>query len=270
MIDTDKWIQQTYKELEKKIAEQEDDFLEMFVTDYLSDFFVDDTTLKSTSGNYNKINEINEKFDEAYELFILPFLLWYGAKLLEAGQISLDYFKSIGINASSKDIAYLGAMIGISGKKIVKNSFLWNLGKMGEVRQRLQDLVLNAVSSGQKLNLLVRNVKPIFKSSKKARSLLSKYYLKYAFNPVMQTLNSVSYKLAKQYGATHFLYAGDLIEKSRTFCIQRAGKTYSIEEGNSWNQIEWNGKIEGVDFFVQCGGWACRHHLEWKLNKSKT
>lgn len=268
MTQTDKWIQQTYKDLEARINEQENEFLAMFIGDYLSGFAIDDSTLKNTSLNYNKVNEINEKFDEAYDSFIIPFLLWYGGKLIEAGQISLDYFKSIGIDARSKDIAYLSAIIGLNGNRIVKGSFLWNLGKMGEVRQRLQSIVMNAVSSSQKFNLLVSNTKPIFKSTKKQRSLLSKYYLKHAYNPIMQTLNGVSYKLAMQFGATHFLYAGDLIEKSRTFCIHRAGKTYSIEEGKSWNGIEWNGKIPDVDFFVQVGGWACRHRIEYKINET--
>jgi len=238
MTDTDKWIESTYKELDKKVKEQEDEFLALFVGEYLSDFFIDDTTVKNTSGNYDKLNQVNKRFDEAYEVFIIPFLIWYGNKLIEAGQISLDYFKSIGINATSKDVDYLSNMIGLNGNKITKGSFLYNLGKMGEVRQKLQETVLNAISSSQKFSLLVRNVKPIFKSTKTDRSLLSKYYLKFAYQPLMLTMNSVSYVLAKRYGMTHFKYAGGIVEKSRSFCIQRAGNTYSIEEGKSWNQID--------------------------------
>ena len=184
----------------------------------------------------------------------LHFLVWYGNKLIEAGNISLEYFKSIGIAATSKDIAYLSKMIGLSGKTITKGSPLWNLGKMGEMRQRMQDLVMNAVSSGQKYNVLVRNIRPLLKSSKAKRSALSKYYLKYAYNPIMQALNGTSYHLAQKYGLTEFVYAGGLVEKSRHFCIERNGNKYSIEEGKSWNNLDWRGKIDGVDFFIQLGG----------------
>ena len=97
MTDTDKWIDSTYKELESRIKDQEDSFIDMFIGEYLDDFYINDTELKNTSGNYDKVNQVNRKFDEAYDIFILPFLLWYGNKLIEAGQISLDYFKSIGI-----------------------------------------------------------------------------------------------------------------------------------------------------------------------------
>jgi len=263
MTDTDKWIQSTYKELDKRIAEQEDEFLDLFLNDYLSDFYVEDTTLKNSSGNYDKVNQINNKFDEAFETFIFAFLLWYGGKLLEAGKISLDYFNSRGIATNVNDISYLRKAIGIEGKKIIKGSFLWNLGKMGELRQRLQEKVIQAVSASQKLNVFIRNVKPIFKTKGKDKSSLAKYYLKYAYQPVMSTLNSVSYKLALKYGFDSFVYAGGLVEKSRQFCIDRNENEYTISDAKKWNDLEWNGKIQGVDFFVQCGGYKCLHHLEY-------
>lgn len=264
----DEWIEESYAELERKIEEQEDEFLIFFIDTYLAEFYIDDTTLKSNSGNYDKVNQINAKFDEAYDVFIIPFLIWYGNKLLEAGQVSLEYFKSIGIPATANDIAYLSKMIGLRGKSIIKGSFLWNLGKMGELRQRMQDLVMNAVASGQKYNLLIRNIRPIFKSSKDTRSALSKYYLKYAYNPIMQSLNGTSYHLAQKYGLTEFIYAGGLVEKSRQFCIDRVGQEFTIEQGKSWNNLNWRGKIEGVDFFTQLGGYQCLHHLEW-INKEE-
>lgn len=269
LSETDEWIEESYKELERKIKEQEDEFLLLFIDTYLADFYLDDTNLKTTSGNFDKVNQINAKFDEAYDLFIIAFLVWYGNKLIEAGNISLEYFKSIGIAATSKDIAYLSKMIGLSGKTITKGSPLWNLGKMGEMRQRMQDLVMNAVSSGQKYNVLVRNIRPLLKSSKAKRSALSKYYLKYAYNPIMQALNGTSYHLAQKYGLTEFVYAGGLVEKSRHFCIERNGNKYSIEEGKSWNNLDWRGKIDGVDFFIQLGGWNCFHHLEWVNNEEE-
>ncbi len=268
MTETDKWIESTYKQLDKKVKEQEDEFLAMFVGEYLSEFYIDDTTLKNTSGNYEKVNQVNAKFDEAYDAFIVPFLLWYGNKLIEAGQVSLNYFKSIGINANSKDVDYLAKMIGLNGKSIVKGSFLWNLGKMGEMRQRLQEMLLQAVSSSQKFSQLVRNVKPLFKSTSKQRSALSTYFLKYAYQPIMQSLNGTSYHLAKKYGLTKFKYAGDLVEKSRSFCIHRKNRIFTIEEAQSWNQLEWKGKMKGVDFFIQVGGWNCLDHLDWINNET--
>lgn len=161
MTDTDKWIETTYKELEQKIKEQEDEFLDLFLSTYLADFYIDDTTIKNTVGNYNKVNQLNDKFDEAYKEFIIPFLLWYGAKLLEARELAQEYFTEQGYDVS-KNNDTMAKAIGLVGGKIVKDSFLWNLGMMGEVRQRLQEMVLQAVTSSQKYSVLVRNMKPFY------------------------------------------------------------------------------------------------------------
>lgn len=267
-MDIDKFLSDAYKELDLMIKQQEDDFVELFIDDYLSDFFVDDTTLKNSTGNYAKANEINKRFDDAYEAFIIPFLFWYAKKLIDSGVIAVDYFKSIGVKAKLSDVDYIKKAIGLNGKNIIKGSFLWNLGMMGELRQRFQSLVINAISSSQKLSLLIRNSKAIFKSTRKQKSALAKYYTKYAYMPINQTLNGASYKLAQQYGITKFRYAGNLVEKSRDFCIERAGNIYTIEQGKSWNNLDWAGKMVGVDFFIQCGGYACRHFLQY-LSKNK-
>ena len=263
MTETDRFIDETYKELEKKIKEQETLFLDMFLTEYLSELFIDDTTIKPTSGNYAKVNEINDRFDEAFEIFLTPFLLWYGKKLLESRDMAFGYFAKQGVNVVN-DSTTIAKALGIGKNKIIKDSFLWNMGMMGELRQRVQDMVMNAIASSQKFSVLVSNIKPLFKSTNKQRSALSKYYLKYAYNPIMNIMSRTSYALAQKYGYTHFEYVGGLVEKSRAFCIEREGKTFTMEEGKSWNDLDWSGKIDGLDFFVQIGGTNCIHHLEFK------
>ena len=263
MTDLDKFIDKTYKELEQRIKEQESEFMAMFMDEYLGDFAIDDMRIKNTSINISKVGQIERQFDEAYDEFILPFLLWYGKKLVDGAEMAADYFKQQGENITKKDTAYVSAMIGLNGNKIVKGGYLWNLGRMTELRTNLQSMVMSAVVSGSKFNKFMANIKPVFKSTKKERSSLSKYYMKFAYNAVMQVINGTSYNLAKKFGYTHFVYTGGLIEKSRAFCRERDGNTYSIEEGQSWNNLDWNGKIEGVDFFVQIAGHNCRHHLQF-------
>ena len=38
LSETDEWIEESYKELERKIKEQEDEFLLLFIDTYLADF----------------------------------------------------------------------------------------------------------------------------------------------------------------------------------------------------------------------------------------
>lgn len=260
---TNQFIESAYRELEQRVKAQESEFLAKFVDEYLGDFAIDDLSVKNTSINISKVSQIEKQFDEAYDEFILPFLIWFGNKLIEAGEISADYFRNQGETVDKKDTAFIATMIGLKGNKLVKGGYLFNLGQMSEIRTSLQTLIMSAVVSGQKFNKLMSSIKPIFKSTKSEKSLLAKYYGKYAYQSIMQVLNGTSYRLAKQYGYTHFRYVGGLIEKSRSFCRERDGNVYSIEQGKEWNNLSWNGKIDGIDFFVQTGGWNCAHHLEF-------
>jgi hypothetical protein len=65
----------------------------------------------------------------------------------------------------------------------------------------------------------------------------------------------VGIALGQDLGFTHYYYAGTLIKTSRPFCIERAGRIYSIKEINSWD----NG--QGLPANVYLGGYNCRHRL---------
>lgn len=266
MDDIVNWIEETYDELDSKIQDQENSFLDMFY-DFASEFTIDDKFIKNSGLNIRKVSEINSKFDDAYDTFVSIFLVWYASKLLEAGKLSLQQIQDQGFDAKNEDIDFLEKLIGISsiagGYKILKNSFLFNLGQFAELKQAFQDFVMQAVVSTQRFNVFLANIRPYFKSTKGTRSQLSKYHLKHSYDVIMQVMNSTSYYLAKKYNATHFDYIGGLIEKSRQFCIERDGKTFTMNQGQLWNDLNWNGKINGIDFFVQVGGYSCRHYLKY-------
>jgi len=59
------------------------------------------------------------------------------------------------------------------------------------------------------------------------------------------------------------LYAGTEIKTSRDFCKKRNGIIYSREVIESWNPLQWEGKIPGTDVKETLGGYRCRHHLSW-------
>lgn len=64
---------------------------------------------------------------------------------------------------------------------------------------------------------------------------------------------------ARQAGLTKFKYSGTLVAKSRDFCINHVGKTYTeAEVRDIWSNRSWSGKRAGDPFVVR-GGHGCRH-----------
>lgn len=61
-----------------------------------------------------------------------------------------------------------------------------------------------------------------------------------------------------------YSYSGGLMDKSREFCIERAGKFFHESEIKEWANEDWRGKRQGTtesSIFIYCGGYNCTHSL---------
>jgi hypothetical protein len=79
-------------------------------------------------------------------------------------------------------------------------------------------------------------------------------------------INALRYsdtRIAKENELDYAYYVGGLIPESRCFCQQRNDLMWSRGRINDWNDLQWSGKIEGVDVKVALGGYNCRHFLMW-------
>ena len=59
------------------------------------------------------------------------------------------------------------------------------------------------------------------------------------------------------------IYAGTRVDDTRPFCMARYQNFYTKDEIARWDNRKWTGKIPGVPVTVQCGGFNCRHTLNW-------
>lgn len=241
--------------IEAELLIEIDEYLAQLETD-------DDGNIMPSKRNYEIVNTIEQRFDEMYNSMI-PFLVWFGLKLLESARVVVSHFHDIGVKTSYKDVSFIEKQIGFNGTKIAKGSYLWNLGHMDEIRTAFHNYIIQGISSGQKLNKLLVNIRPMFLSSAGKPSLLSRFYRRYAYDAVAQLMNTLGNYIAKQHGLNKFLYEGGIVKDSRDFCVARAGQEFTREEGESWNGLTWRGKIPHVDFFVQCGGYNCLHSITW-------
>ena len=264
MADLSYYIEQSFAELERRVSNLESDIYEGYIDEYLTEFATDDEgMLKNTAANIGLINKVDSVFDEAYEALLLPFLLWFARKIVESVHKEISYFHYIGVKIAYDDVKWIEKQIGISDGKVLRGSYLHNLGRMGEFRQQFQQYLMNAVNSGVKLNLFFRGAKELTLSKGGKESMFTRFYRKYAYDTIAQTMNRIGYFIAKKRRLTRFLYQGGLVKDSRDFCIERAGKIFDKEDGLKWNDMHWRGKIPNVPFFIQCGGHFCKHHINW-------
>ena len=112
-----------------------------------------------------------------------------------------------------------------------------------DIRRELRSLTENAIAAGSGIPGLMDALKEAKLSG--AKSLANTMVA--GFN------NNYTFRLAEEAGITTFLYSGPLGPKTREFCREHVGNTYTIDEILQMD----NG--QGLPVRDYCGGYNCRH-----------
>jgi hypothetical protein len=127
------------------------------------------------------------------------------------------------------------------------------------IREKITTSLYNNMSSQMPYDELVKDIsKTLGTIDSPIKNNLKGYSELWKHDATMNFHQTVKNKKAADTGLTQYLYYGNIIKTSRQFCIHRAGKIYTKEEINSWNDRRWKGK-SGPPMIYR-GGWNCRHH----------
>jgi hypothetical protein len=127
-------------------------------------------------------------------------------------------------------------------------------------RERIARAMYSNVLAKGKFSSFVQEIQAVLGTGTDVRgNSLAQYADLWANDGIMNFYQSVELRKAKEQGITSFLFDGDplIIETSRDFCIERAGKIFTIDEIESWNDLDWKGKRGPA--LIYRGGWNCRH-----------
>lgn len=179
------------------------------------------------------------------------------------------------IEKSYKSLGESAKFTGIDKRMIstLKNDTYEQFREFGTAAQEaVSRAMYDAVISNGDFSDLVNTVKGILSPHKDSRgkSMASRAD-QLASDSIMNFHNKVNTSKAEDLGITDFLYVGDIIETTRSFCAGRAGGVYSREEIESWT-FNWTGKAGPA--MIYCGGYRCRHHWrpvrkEWMGGKER-
>ncbi|MFZ9265063.1 MAG: hypothetical protein ACO222_07875 [Polynucleobacter sp.] len=88
---------------------------------------------------------------------------------------------------------------------------------------------------------------------------MRRYATQMVHDSLMQFDAGITVQAGKETGATQWKYYGSVINDSREFCAEHAGKVYTEDEIYKIWEGNWAGKAAGNPFIVR-GGYNCRHH----------
>ena len=98
-------------------------------------------------------------------------------------------------------------------------------------------------------------------------------YIKQTTNDSVMTFNAEYIQtISDDLGVQYYLYAGTLIEDSRSFCQARSGRYFTTDQVKAWANLKgWQGRMAGTNsntIFIYRGGYNCRHQL-WPVSKEQ-
>lgn len=110
------------------------------------------------------------------------------------------------------------------------------------------------------------------------KDIVSRYItgvMKISLNKIVPELFVMTYRyinelIGKSNDKYDWIYEGVLLERSRQFCKDRQGKTFTTKEVKSWKDEEWKEKPPfKYNPWRDCGGFECGHILKPVLKKEE-
>jgi hypothetical protein len=192
---------------------------------------------------------------------------WMFKRMLDIFGFNKGYFRSFEKpteTAEQRALRVLMLQYGydVNSQKIVDSGYLSGIANSDVIALQVSRYVNQSLAARVPMTQFKQGFRQLFLNPGKT-GLLESHFERFTRDIFQQFDRSVQYQLAQELGLEHFIYAGTVMKRTRDFCEMRNNKVYTIEEALKWNGQNWQGKIPGIPFFIQAGGYNCRHHLNF-------
>lgn len=256
--------------MQKQVAENQKKTLERLLEKFVDKLQTDEDG-KVINNDYNRelLNRIDEVFkdyqkNEAKQTISL--LLNSVASIMNFNQ---GYFQALDGNARTLKImpkvkSFMKSWLGISGDAVEPNGYLDKLVSNDPAKIALKNTAMKIVIGQEGLESAKKEIKLLVEGNPDTLGAFEKHQRTFANDLYSQIDRATAKTIATDLGFVFAIYEGSLIETSREFCIEHAGKIYHIDEIKAFKPK--NGIPPNYNPFTSLGGYNCLHHLNFISN----
>lgn len=215
--------------------------------------------------------QLEKVFDQFNATFYGNYMGTFASNCLEFVPLCTAYYRGVGVSKSvlasiqEKATRIVAERIGVvpgETLKVIPGSYLSKLLTADKVRTEVRQFVVNAISGRQDYATFAKGFRDKILGTEEKEGAMLRYMKQYAYDTYSQTQRTTANILAEFTGMENYWYHGTIIETSREFCQDHVDTLITPEDIDLFDKIDWAGKIEGVPFIIQCGGYNCRHFLD--------
>jgi hypothetical protein len=240
------------------------------LTDFLlKNAAVENGALKKTSSNYRlalQVKKVEQQLlDKKAE--IANFVIKQSRLQLTE---NVSYFNEFIENTRKLEAArtratnQLLSRIGVEGNKVIGEGLLSSIIYDSSYLTAIKKSLVNAVSSGSKLTDLIKGYKTlVVGEDDKSIGMLETHFRTMVFDTFAENDRVIQNNMADELELNHFIFQGGIIKTTRPFCKQRNDRIYTRAFAEKWRDLDFKGKTDPYDPFVNLGGHNCRHSIDW-------
>jgi hypothetical protein len=133
-----------------------------------------------------------------------------------------------------------------------------------QVKTPITDILNRNINSGGQFKGFLDELRTYITGDNKVEGRILSYSRGYLKDALIQYSRTYQQAMTADLKLEFYLYSGGLIDTSRPFCVERAGKYFHHKEIESWAGLNWSGKIPTTtesSIFVFVAGYGCQHEL---------
>lgn len=137
-------------------------------------------------------------------------------------------------------------------------------GLQSQVINPLSQILNQNVNSGGQFSGFLQQIRDYILGGQGREGRAMSYTRTYLRDTLFTYSRTYQQAVTADLGLGYYLYSGGLIDKSRPFCKNLAGKYFSHKEIEALAAQSWAGKKQGTtesSIFLFAGGWNCGHQI---------
>ena len=256
--------------MQKQVAENQKKTLERLLEKFVDKLQTDeDGKVINNDHNrelLNRIDEVFRDYQKAEAKQTISLLLNSVASIMNFNQ---GYFQALDGNARTLKImpkvkSFMKSWLGISGDAVEPNGFIEKLVSNDSAKIALKNTAMKIVIGQEGLESAKKEIKLLVEGNPDTLGAFEKHQRTFANDLYSQIDRATAKTIATDLGFVFAIYEGSLIETSREFCIEHAGKIYHVDEIKAFKPKK--GIPPNYNPFTSLGGYNCLHHLNFISN----
>jgi len=221
----------------------------------------EDGYILQNSNNRNILSLAEEKVSEVFSgALYQASVSSYVAIIPKIDELNQQYFSTF--KGFKENKQFLKSLQSQSIKTVEK--YVLQDGLESQVISPLSQILNQNINSGGKFSGFLEQIKTYVKGNDQVEGRALSYSRTFLRDSMFTYSRSFQQSVTADLKTDYYLYAGGLIDTSRPFCIERAGKFFHHREIEQWASLDWSGKKSGTtesSIFLFAAGWNCNHEI---------